>query len=262
VPPTGIDASSPVPKYHQLRDILLGLIGPSPQIDSAVPSERELAERFGLSRMTVRQAVDQLVAEGRLYRVSSKGTFVARPKIVLPMRLTSFSEDMRERGLEPGAVDLGSRRQPADRSVAAALGLDPGAPVHLVHRLRTAHGEPVAIEHAYLPARLTPGLLDPPLGAQSLHARLEDRYGLVLDAGEQTVEAVTARRNVAGTLGVSPGAALLQFTRRSFAGSEPVEYLVSRYRGDRYELRVAVDSSRPVPASPPTRPVEQTGEQR
>ena len=82
-----IDHHSPVPKYFQLREILLDLVETELSEDQSIPSERELSARFGLSRMTVRQAVDHLVSEGRLYRVQGKGTFVARPKIEMPLRL-------------------------------------------------------------------------------------------------------------------------------------------------------------------------------
>ena len=101
-----IDHHSPVPKYSQLREILLDLVETELDEDQSIPAERELSARFGLSRMTVRQAVDHLVSEGRLYRVQGKGTFVARPKIEMPLRLASFTEDMRARGLEPGSRDL------------------------------------------------------------------------------------------------------------------------------------------------------------
>src|SRR5512142_136628 len=104
-----IDPSSPVPKYFQLREILLGLIDQAGGPGGAIPSERDMARRYGLSRMTVRAAIDRLVSEGRLARVQGKGTFVARPKIVMPLRLESFTQDMRARGMVPGALDLTRR---------------------------------------------------------------------------------------------------------------------------------------------------------
>src|SRR3954470_16697152 len=140
-----IDHHSPVPKYSQLREILLDLVETELDEDQSIPSERELSARFGLSRMTVRQAVDHLVSEGRLYRVQGKGTFVARPKIDMPLRLTSFTEDMRSRGMTPGARDLGRRVVPATAAVARELGLEIGAAVFVIERLRTADGVPMAL---------------------------------------------------------------------------------------------------------------------
>src|SRR4029450_2813712 len=118
---TTIDARSPGPKYFQLREILLDLIENELTVDAPVPSERELAARYGLSRMTARQGVEHLVSGGRLYRGPGKGHFVARPKIDMPLRLTSFTEDMRARGLTPGSRDLDRRRIPASAAVAREL---------------------------------------------------------------------------------------------------------------------------------------------
>ena len=144
--PATIDSRSPVPKYYQLREILLDLIERELTVDAPVPSERELAARYGLSRMTARQAIEHLVSEGKLYRVQGRGTFVARPKIVMPLRLTSFSEDMRARGMIPGARDLGRRSIEAPAAVARELGVEAGAPIYVVERLRTADGVPMALE--------------------------------------------------------------------------------------------------------------------
>jgi GntR family transcriptional regulator len=237
-----VDPRSPVPKYVQLRDLLLELVSSELAVDDPIPSERELKRRFRLSRMTVRQAIDHLVAAGRLYRVAGKGTFVARPKIVMSLRLASFTEDMRTRGLEPGSQELGRRTIEAGRHIGEVLGLPAGEKVYVFDRLRLADGVPMAVEHSHIPVRAAPGLDTKDLTNRSLYATLFEDYGVVLTSGEQTIESVTADSADARLLGIPVGSATLLLGRRSFSGGVPVEYAVSTYRGDRYQLRVALDS--------------------
>ncbi|MBN1174381.1 MAG: GntR family transcriptional regulator [Micromonosporaceae bacterium] len=238
-----IDARSPVPKYYQLREILLDLIEHELAVDTPVPSERELAARYGLSRMTARQAVEHLVSEGRLYRVQGKGTFVAQPKIDIPLRLTSFTEDMRARGMTPGAADLGRRTVAASAAVARELGLAAGDPVHVIERLRTADGVPMALERSHLPASLVPDLLERSWRNQSLYEVLAREHGIILDRGDQVIEAGIADSGDAGLLDLAPGSAVLLLQRRCWAGEAAVEYVVSTYRADRYQLRASLDVS-------------------
>jgi GntR family transcriptional regulator len=240
-PEVNIDARSPVPKYYQLREILLDLIERELHVDAPVPSERELAARYGLSRMTARQAIEHLVSEGRLYRVQGKGTFVARPKIDMPLRLTSFSEDMRARGMVPGSRDLGRRRALATGPLARELGVEQGTAVHVVERLRLADGVPMALERSHIPAHLAPDLLDRSLEGRSLYALLATEYGLALDRGDQVIEAGIADSGDAELLALAPGSAVLLLQRRSWAGQVAVEYVVSTYRADRYQLRASLD---------------------
>jgi GntR family transcriptional regulator len=242
----GIDHRSPVPKYSQLREILLDLVETELDADQSIPSERELSSRFGLSRMTVRQAVDHLVSEGRLYRVQGKGTFVARPKIEMPLRLTSVTEDMRARGLEPGSRDLDRRTDGASAHLARMLKIAPGDRVHVIERLRTADGIPMAVERSHVPEAVAPGLADESLAGRSLYDLLASKYGVLLDRGEQTIEAGIADPTDAALLHLPAGAAaVLLLQRRSFAGGRPVEFVVSTYRADRYQLHVALEVSRP-----------------
>jgi len=236
---TVVSATSATPKYAQLRRMLLDLIDGELALDQALPSERDIAERHGVARMTVRQAVDQLVTEGRVYKVPGKGAFVARPRLVMPLTLTSFTQDMRERGLRPGSVEIARRVQPADDELAGLLRVAPGEPVHVLERLRLADGEPLAVERSHLVARRTPGLLDDPLGDRSLYNVLEQRYGLVVDGGEQSICAGLATAEDAALLQVAEGREVLRFQRRSMAAGAPLEYAVSTYRGDRYTLRVS-----------------------
>lgn len=242
---TTIDPLSPVPKYFQLREILLDLIEEKElSFDAPIPSERELGQRYGLSRMTVRQAVDHLVSEGRLYRVAGKGTFVARPKIEMALRLTSYTEDMLARGMQPGARDLDRRTVRASGHLARAFGLRPGAGVHYIERLRTADGEPMAVERSHIAAEVAPDLLDQQLSDRSLYQLLEERYGVVLDSGEQSIEAGTVDARDADLLHLRPGSAVLLLQRRSFASGVPVELAVSTYRADRYQLHTALEIPR------------------
>ncbi|NUW30088.1 GntR family transcriptional regulator [Nonomuraea sp. SMC257] len=237
-----IDPDSPVPKYFQLREILLDLIDSDElRIGAAIPSERELCQRFGLSRMTVRQAVDHLVSEGRLHRVPGKGTFVARPKIELALQLTSFTDDMRARGMEPGSRDLDRRVVRASAHLAKELGIQPGEEVHFIERLRTADGEPLSIERAHIPVRLAPGLGDLDLADKSLYELLETRYGLVMDAGELTIDGGIADPSDADLLKLPRGGAVLLLQRRSFSGGVCAELGVSTYRADRYQLRTSLE---------------------
>jgi len=242
----GIDPHGPVPKYAQLREILLDLIERDELPPGApIPSERELCRRYGLSRMTVRQAVDRLVAEGRLQRVPGKGTFVAQPRIELTLPLTSFTEDIRSRGMAPGARELGRRVVRAGPHLAARLGIRPGDAVHVIERLRTTDGEPVGIDRTHIPAALAPGLEEADLTGRSLHALLEARYGIVMDGGELTITAGTADPADASLLGLPGGAAVLVLHRRSFAGGVCAEYGVSTYRADRYQLKAALGAPAP-----------------
>ena len=247
-----INPASSVRKHFQLREILLDMIERDFAVDDSIPSERDLCARYGLARMTVRQTIDNLVNDGRLYRVHGKGTFVARPKIGMEMRLASFSEDMRAHGFEPGSVELSRQLVQAGRHVGLELGLAPDEPVHIVERVRTADGVPMAIERNYYPAALTPGLLDEPLKDISLFTVLVERYGLVFDDGQQSLEAGIADASDAELLQVPKGSAVLHYTRRALAAGRPVEYVIATYRGDRYRVTLGLD----VPAPQPRRPVD------
>jgi GntR family transcriptional regulator len=244
-----INPRSPVPKYHQLREILLDMIDTELPADAPIPSERDLGVRYELSRMTVRQAINALVAEGRLYRVRGRGTFVAKPKMDLQIRLASYTEDMARRGMVPASRTLAFDRIEATPVLARQLELAPGDPVVRLMRLRFADGIPMAVERCHLPEYRVPGLLDEGV-PRSLYQTLAERYGLALTWGEQMIEAGTAERDVATLLEIPVGGVVLQMSRRSYAGDVVVEYAMSSYRADRYQLWVPLDR----PSQPITNP--------
>ncbi|TQN30457.1 GntR family transcriptional regulator [Haloactinospora alba] len=240
-----IDSASPVPKYSQLRELLLDWITEARlPVDEPIPSERELGDRYGLSRMTVRQTLDLLVSEGKLYRVPGKGTFVARPKIEMSLALASFTEDMRARGYEPGARDLSRRVGPVSSHTAQVMGIEPGSLVHHIERLRTADNEPMAIERSNIPVSVVPDLDQYSLSRRSLYQILEEEFGLLLDAGEQTIEAGICDPTDAKLLGLSHGSPVLSMQRLSFSNGKCVELALSTYRADRYQLHSQLDPRR------------------
>ena len=230
----------PVPKHAQLRAILVDLaenhLGP----DAPVPSERELMARFGVSRATVREAIGQLVAEGRLYRIHGKGTFVGRERVETQLHLASFTDDMRRRGLDPATLVRSITEQQATPPVRAALALAEGATVWRVERLRLAGGVPMALEIGFHPAALLPGLVGQELSG-SFYTLFSTRYGLSIDRGDQTVWAEAADRPTAALLGVPPGAPLMVFRRTAAAGPTLVEHVTSWYRGDRYQVHMSLE---------------------
>jgi len=238
-----LDQHGPVPKHQQLREILLDLIAASPP-ESPVPSERDLAKRYGIARMTVRQAVESLVAEGRLFKVAGKGTFVARTKVDLQARLTSFGEEMARRGMAPSSTVLTFGRIAATAQLGRELGTETGDPLVYLKRLRQADGVPMSVERLWLPEAIVPGLADGP-APESVYTTLALKYGLVPDWGEDVIEAAVADSELASALEVRPGSPVLRIERHSYAGAVIVAYSVSIYRADRYQLWVPL--ARPLP---------------
>jgi GntR family transcriptional regulator len=232
-----LDPHSPVPKHLQLREILVDLIQAELQPEQAIPSERELSDRYSVARMTVRQAVDALVIEGRLFKIAGKGTFVARPKLDLQIRLTSYSDEMARRGMVPSSKILLLERMPARGAVARGLEVEPGEPVVRFKRLRYADGVPMAVDQTYLVDARVPGFADgePP---SSLHACLAERYGLVPDWGEDSIEAIAADPDIAALLDIPVGGPVLHIERHAYTGATLLDYSVMHFRADRYKLWV------------------------
>src|SRR5215207_1631214 len=155
------------PKGRALREILEALVAEQPP-GSALPSERELAERFGLARMTVRGEIERLTAEGLLYRLHGRGTFVAEPRVAQAVLFSSFSEDIRARGMTPGSIVRSHEVIEAGPFLARSLEIAPGAPVAEIERVRTADGAPMALERVYLPVERFPDVAEADLEHGSL----------------------------------------------------------------------------------------------
>lgn len=236
----------PIPLYYQLKQILRERIesGDWPA-GFAIPAERELCGEFGVSRATVRQAISGLVNEGLLKREQGRGTFVCRPKVEQGLlRFYSFSEDMREKGLDPKSkvISVGVTR--ATRGVAKQLGIAPGEEVVKLTRLRIAAGEPLILETSWLPRSVCPGLEKEDLESATLYGLLRERYGLRLAKAREVFEPVLIDEYEAEHLGVKPGSPALLLERMTYgADGAPVELCKGVVRGDRCRYYVELMQS-------------------
>lgn len=227
------------PRYLDIVEQLSGEVSKM-QPGDRLPQERELADRFAVSRMTVRQALSLLADQGRLYAVRGHGTYVAQPHVAKDTTLASFSEDMLARGLVPGSRLLDAAEVPASAAIARALELPEGAPTFRIERLRLADNLPMCLETVHLPARLFPQLLDADLTG-SLYEILGTRFRTTVVRAEQTVSAARLSRRQAELLGVPAGSAALVMRRVGVdTRGRLVEHAESIYRNDRYEFRIRV----------------------
>ena len=239
-----------IPKYYTVKRQLLELTG-TMSAGSPVPPERELAQRYGTSRTTVRQALAELVIEGRLLRMQGKGTFVAKPKVAQVLELASYTEGMRAHGLNPTTRILEIGYVTADEKLAGLLDIRPGGRVLRIHRLRLADGEPMSIDTSHLPARRFPGLRKQLERHASLYETLAEAYGVQPAEGEETIETVLASPHDARLLEVDVGLPLLLLSRHAFdSGGNPVEWAQSWYRGDRYKFVTRLRRRPQAPENP------------
>ncbi|MFE4198509.1 GntR family transcriptional regulator [Paenarthrobacter sp. NPDC056912] len=235
------DVGPATPKYYLLKTEVLALIA-GLQPGTLIPTERALAEKYSTSRTTVRQAISELVAEGKLGRIQGHGTFVAPPKVTHVRQLTSFSDDARTQGLRADSELLALDVVKANADVAAHLGLDQGGPVTRLERIRLIDNEPLAHEIAWLPGKL-PRFKSNLAKVGSLYAVLADVYGVRIADVEDTVETALAGPGDVRLLGIEMGAPLLVVHRlaRDAAGA-PVEWTRSAFRGDRFRFVSRVKS--------------------
>lgn len=235
-----LNREAPDPLYLQIKQIILTEISSGRlQPDQRLPSERELSERFQVGRMTVRQALNELIHEGKIYTRMGKGTFVLAPKIDQELRsLTGFSEDVSVRGKTPSSSVLEAKIIPASPVVANALRILAREEVVLLKRLRLSDGLPLAIETAHLPLAIFPNLLDHNFAVESLYHILKVDYDATLVHAEQTIEAALATPAEIEQLSLTPPAAVLRMERLTYdQDGRVVEYVLSTYRGDRYKFR-------------------------
>ncbi len=238
-----LSKNASVPLYLQVKTTLEAEIGDGKySIDKRLPSERELCERFGVSRMTARQALKELERDGLVFSRVGKGTFINEPKIDQQLRnLTGFSQDISTRGARPSSIVLSAQIVPATAHIAAVLNLMQGAEVIELSRLRFSNDLPLCIETANLPHYLCPNILKNDFAHESLYAVFQRDYGHRLVRAEQTMEASLASSRELEILQMTAPASVLRIERLTYNQNDTLlEYVVSAYRGDRYKFRLTL----------------------
>ena len=231
-----IDRDHPLPLYYQLtQDLRLRIERGQWKSGELIPPERELSATYKISRMTVRQALAELVREGLLCRYPGRGTFVTEPKIHKQLfRLTSFTEDMRARGKRASAQVLRLEMADADLEVASALEIQVGQPIALVERLRLADDEPVGIECAHFFFDGCETILMEDL-TRSLYDLLSKRFGRIPTRANEEIEVGACNPREARFLGIRPQQPVMLIRRKTLEQHlRPFEYVASVYRADRY----------------------------
>lgn len=222
-----------MPLYRKVASAIDGLIGTGTLKRGALlPSERVLADRLGISRITIRKALDVLIAQGVIRRKQGSRTEVTARVEKSLARLSSFSEDMLLRGFSPGCIWISKELTYPTPAEAMALGLGPSGSILRLKRVRTADAVPIAIETAAVPATIldNPGLVE-----DSLYAVL-DAVGVLPERAMQRMKAGPADANDKLHLGLEGPASLLIVERRCFHGDRIIEYTQTRYRGDVYDF--------------------------
>jgi GntR family transcriptional regulator, N-acetylglucosamine utilization regulator len=242
--------AGPVPLHHQVYlDLRSAIEAGEWRPGDRLPPERELAERYGCSLITVRRALGDLARERRLERTRGRGTFVTRPPIDLDLDGTmSFTEELQHLGHDPATRVVTARTIPADHAVAEALEIGLGASVVHLERLRMADGEPLLLEQVFLPEARFPGLLASDLEHGSLYDLLTERYDTPVTRAREALEPIALPAREAQLLGVEPHRPALLIEGLAYDRSgRPVELARSYVRGDRtryYVERVVVRSGR------------------
>lgn len=238
-----LERNTVTPLYHQIRDRLReelreGVFSPGER----VPSEAELGARYGVSRITAKQAIQALVQEGLLYRQQGKGTFVSRPRVPHNLnRITSFSQQIVDRGMKPATRLLEAEIVSARGRTREALAVPEGTLVTKLRRLRLADGEIMGVQTAYVPVELCPGLIDAIADDISLYRLFKEKYRTMPIRALENYTAIVLGTHDGRLLNVPEGSPALSVERISYlADNRALEYVVSILRADRYTLHVVL----------------------
>lgn len=240
-----LNKDSPIPLYHQLKEALTQMIENHYKPGDLLPTESELEKMFGVSRMTVRLAMNALVEEGLVVKQQGRGTFVQSPKITHKlMSITSWTQQMRERGLTPKTVEVDMSRVTPPKKISLMLNLEPDEHLIRIRRVRYANDEPMCIMINYLREKYVPNLLDKGLQEESLYKMLARVYKIHFVKAQETVEAREASEYEAEVLQIEPWSPVLFVTRLSYLPDDiPAEVVHLTSRADRYQYQIMLHAS-------------------
>lgn len=245
--PFGVAHDAATPLYLQVKDVLkTGIAQGRYRPGDRLPSERTLAGLFGVSRVTIRQAIQELIREGVLFASVGRGTFIADQKLEYQVKeLRGFTEELRARGYHPSSRVYAVAVEPLSERVRAAFEGEPPARVARVERLRLANEQPIAYEVAYLNYDLCPGIEERDLSG-SVYNVLSESYGVRLVRAKQRIEARLPDEMTSKRLGITEQSPCLLLCRQSFdASGTMVEYVEALFRGDRYSVTATLGAPAP-----------------
>jgi GntR family transcriptional regulator len=237
-----VDLAS-LPRHAQIREtirrrILDGSYAPHSQ----VPSESQMMAAFGVSRITIRQALGDLQKEGLIFKVAGKGSFVASPKAFQNLsKLQGFGEAMGRSGYETFNQVLSMKAVAAPELVARRLQIEPGSGVYEIQRLRYLNREPISVDVSYFPQELGERLAQEDLATRDIFVILENDFGQHLTHADVQIEAISADDTLARHLRVPEAAPLLRIERLTHAGERPIDFEFLFYRGDAFQYRLRID---------------------
>ncbi len=231
-----LNENSPIPLYYQLQNIVRNKIEKGEyKIGDKIPSERKLSEKVGLSRMTIRKAINNLVKEGILERRRGQGTFVSQNNNDSLPGLLGFKEHVEARDMVPSSKLIEHKVIKIGNEIAEKLNIEFGEEVILTVRLRLADSRPIGFEKSYIPYSICPRLLEVDLAKGSIYNCLKE-VGYAPTGANQEIEAILCNNELSVILGIEEGKPILQNTRTTFSGEIPIEFSYNYYIGDRYSI--------------------------
>lgn len=238
-----IDKNSRIALYYQLADIIIDKIDTENLVEhDRLPSERELCEEYGLSRSTVRQAIQELEKEGYVYRAHGKGTFVSPKKHKQDLlKFYSFTEEMKKQGITPVSKVLDFEITDSNEKIANKLNMSLGKKVYKFTRLRLADNEPMMLETSYVPYDRFPGITKADLQKHAMYDIFTKKFNANFTMAEESFQPVITRKNEARLLNYSEGFASMKIESITYEREQIIEYTKGIARGDRFRYRVVLE---------------------